>query len=1384
MAASSNLFPDEHEARLRKTHVFPKATFRLYESEALAAAGLASQFQRPERSTLPFQRLAQPVFLPRPFAINDVQSLAVRLALIQYYRQRGWTLGMTDAELGATCLTPNGEQSKYARGFIIGDGTGVGKTREIAAFVVSAIMAERTVQQAGFRHHTDENTSSLWSRQPLFVWLTCSETLFDSCKEELRAVLFNSDTSPEGSWVPAGFPDAPSSYDSSVGITTVDHDGEELFIKFANLKRMKEDMALSNGLVSVPTILFMTYAGLTINLEETLSLLIGGGRPIMESNGSFTAPIITAILCDEFHKPKAISDAYRRELAKGWEREDRAVLGIDDENSTTSLADIVWRFCCAMKATQASKRRLKRPRANEPHASNSNTKKVVSAFLSDLGQADSFRLLIELTKRHTFYLMASATPFQSNEDLHSIDHLIRNLLPAYTSLDAFNCHAEPYAGIDLVENREYTTQFLEDLVKLLYNQGQLVSRAISMDHVECAVIRCPMSPMHTQAVDGLASYMAETKLALKISEELRRHLTLIIENLAAEQIRKGWSNSQFRTELDGAVERVNRVGSTTTGPLSRLAPFFRAVVVDDPGLWCAGSDVSESIVPEKATELIFQGKHYTQMANQFAVNLAGMSVFVCKATLLTLKAKAVIDSVGRLRKSPELFKVVVAMEQTGDAFLTHLIERMCDGIIESCHDEKKKKLMKLCEFDASPIANAVLSVYRLLSLGVAIRSAVRVLPLAATHTCVLLVPRLPPVWPLMATGGNFLDVVEQHVGDWRHSEITNRKFQSRWSKNGMLTVSANTKSTNALKSIDVFNNTNRVDVMILGPRGNTGFSLHDSHANAVTARRIHFIVDPPYNPIAFRQCVGRTHRNGQVSTPAFLVFSTNAASERRFYDCLQWKVKDLIAGSFGDRYSKNTLDVAAAETLAEVSDVSAMQDTESRAVVDREQFLDHGLSLKVIGHIIKIIVSDISPLSLFSTLGQMGVYESKRFVFIEGLDSENGLFIETLILGLGVASRVLNEERDLLASTLRTKTLVGIMRAAGRVLDSNLVESLICDPGVDRKSQKDRLFRLKTAATRLFAAAAKSNNDSMRTELLNGTDSGHLRLPRPGPHAVKSKPAGPRVVTARVLGAGTISDEVMAKLPLVAAICVLSTLTVECPSLILRTLKAATPHACSGGDPTSFVLSIARRLAVGGLDSRQFYNHYFSPMVDSTLLKDLFSVVRHIMARDARLDALRDTRVNPFVAARYTSIHEAPKSTTNRRHLLPANLAPHLTADLYLEDTNEAITPVEDESQSPYRVDAQLTDGTTVTLTPENSIFINCYLDYFILKNIVGCEECVTLLQFENHQKMQLPPIALFQQTKFFALDNSEGERTPWNTKRKISSPSTSMPMKRRRPPT
>lgn len=1001
-------------------------------------------------------------------------------------------------------------------------------------------------------------------------------------------------------WMPI-VPDGPSFFKNEEGLEIVDscYENKNMFISFITLKNIKEAAAencygntfqhVINKFTITPTILFMTYADLNMNLEFVLKFIFCGAD--LDDPSVVRETFVTAILCDEFHKPKNISDSFRKVLAANWEEEDEHVLKDTSADSkispssaakhqpppyfNNSVAETLQRF----KSGFVSDKQTLMKWTKKKNSKRGEGKSDTSIFLSSLISSDSFRFMLELVKNDVFCLLASATPFQSNSDLHSIDHLLRGMIPAYTSISSFTGGSESLPDA-IAENSEYSTKFLEEVIKLLRNRGQLVSRSISVDNVECSVVSCTSTPLQKFAMDELASYCLETRNVLldapKIGSALQSELALFttekqvrefVESINSCKLWEKSSHKQALSKIDyrqkiillredecdsfgknsmkeisetilsppllshysskpssliGATNdsvyssetkcKDNSLKFTSTKILNKKRKintvfdlkgskkcrlenddlFFEKNLSDNidnvnecgediyMGVQYADehdcqtktldwlmSDGQELIFenkkkydvkPERVSSLygeecssacdansagvekLFTDEVFLKRLKQYYINLASVSVAACKSSLLAIKSHSVNDAIKKLRISSSPKKAVMSLEQTGDSFLSGLAGRVFEATSknkESVDKEKQKQhsygLVDVNVFDSSPLANVILSGYRILCRALSIATAVKTVVDGNTVLYLIVMPRPPPTEPLIALFGNSLDIIEQCAGETKHAEISNRKLISRVTPQGMLVLQPNSKTTNTNKCIDVFNNTKEVDVMMLGPKGNTGMSLHDSRTNAVSAKRVHCLLDLPYNAVAFRQTIGRTHRNGQATVPHFLIFTTDSPSERRFFDSLESRVKDSKAGSFADRYSNNSLNMT--------------------AVVDREQFLDKGLVLKTLGTTIRIISSDIDPISLFISLSKMTISlkDSQLYAFVEGLDVSNSMFLDVMSFGLeiiisclGLDHFILDSDNRIVAAEfnkcLNYNQKISMANAAGRVIFSNVCQ--------------------------------------------------------------------------------------------------------------------------------------------------------------------------------------------------------------------------------------------------------------------------------------------------------------------------------------------------------
>nr|BDX26463.1 MAG: hypothetical protein [White spot syndrome virus] len=1505
------LFLEEEDAKEIGTLSHPEPSFALYESETFRSVGFCKNVTD-----------AYPKFLPRPMDINSVQALAVRLALIQFYKGRGWKKNMSIIDLVKDKVERNFKvDKKTSGGFIIGDGTGVGKTRELAAFVMSVILQEKAlldvqkhVGPSIFGQDSDKVitaiNSGVWKRHPFFIWLTCSKPLFNSCQQGMREVVTNSRglRDPKFSWRKLQVPCAnkPTSFksDGKSGSMTVDVENsvssakDSVDIRFFTLRDVKEfhskrsSRSIGDFLTETPTILFMTYSDLRTNLEFVLKFITGGTD--LDSNK--VMPIdnfVTALLCDEFHKTQNISDSFRKELAKTWEEEDTRVLRNIQKRANPSVSDLINRFKSAMSDDRNFKvKRMK--------SSNNKGRVTMSNYLKLLSQADAFRIFLEILKYDTFTVMASATPFQSNADLHMIDHILRKSAPAYTSIQAFKevSSATPDA---MAEHSEYVTVFLEQVIKLLRNRGQLVSRSISMAGVDCSTTNCKASPLQKYAIDELASYCLNARQVLidseKVGGHVRRAFTKIIrehqeggileeedvEKLVAEinspsRKRKRAANDDDLYEVMENIDRRFKVvvvrdrdvahdGKTTLRSIVQDAiktysqkkdalsngggGIITSPEVDISSIDMVAQDLYDAIKkkekPSKGkTDFnedyddganeedgwgeVFDDECFEKLRRQYFINTASTSVAACKGALLNIKATSVTDAVKRLRTTNESKKMVMSLEQTGDSFLKNLTTRILQTIAKD-ESDAKYGIVDVGTFDSSPVANTIFSGYRLLCRAVMMASAFTISLKNKTNrrtspAHVMLVPSVPDTEPLMALAGNPIDSITQSIGEDSNAEITNRKLCSRITNRGLFLVKNNTKTANTNKCISAFNNTKEVDVIMLGPKGNTGLSLHDSSNNSMYAKRYHCVLDVPYNAIAFLQTIGRTHRNGQLSVPQFLIFSTDSPAERRFFDSLDKRIKDSKAGTYADRYSNNSIDIAAA--------------------VMREQFIDQGLVLKTMGNIVQIVTASMTKVHLMEHFSKMMMRTNRGGVaFVEGLTLENGIFTEVIVLAMHIALVVIGAQNKITSSddlghalsftsVLPHNQILSIVKSASQFVFSNLCLHL-----VHFKSDCDNLLprekRVRDAASALIDTLNTKNNEvtsktnkiesdapSLTALMLpsgprnrkmdvfsnimaynnnngmdfdedvpdNDEDEGCLPLQEENattlalsnfPHdydrAIKD---AHQLVTVRIVGQGEkegvipisecldVPELYMTNLiPVVTATNVIQSLAKENPGLLFTIHNAALAHSHREGYGGSHLLGLAKKLSRGFINFRQFQNQLFSPKKESKIMYDIFLSVKAIMARDDRYDGLCDMRMNSMMDASFLKVRKKPECVFITK-LLDKNFRRHIINDEEEEtrerfggeeeeeDDDEEFEDEEEEQaerewgeeegESAYDisvindknntighdVDIILCNRKKLTLTKENSVFVNEHIDSFMVGNLIGAEGSLIQICFDN----------------------------------------------------
>ena len=90
------------------------------------------------------------------------------------------------------------------------------------------------------------------------------------------------------------------------------------------------------------------------------------------------------------------------------------------------------------------------------------------------------------------------------------------------------------------------------------------------------------------------------------------------------------------------------------------------------------------------------------------------------------------------------------------------------------------------------------------------------------------------------------------------------------------------------------------DIVILSRAGGVGISLHDTTTGK---RRTHIILEMPWSAEDFMQQIGRTHRSNSLSSPYYILMSTNIPAEMRFASAIVQKLASMGALIRGDRSS-------------------------------------------------------------------------------------------------------------------------------------------------------------------------------------------------------------------------------------------------------------------------------------------------------------------------------------------------------------------------------------------------------------------------------------------------------------------------------------------------
>ncbi|AAL88950.1 WSSV082 [White spot syndrome virus] len=238
-------------------------------------------------------------------------------------------------------------------------------------------------------------------------------------------------------------------------------------------------------------------------------------------------------------------------------------------------------------------------------------------------------------------------------------------------------------------------------------------------------------------------------------------------------------------------------------------------------------------------------------------------------------------------------------------------------------------------------------------------------------------------------------------------------------------------------------------------------------------------------------------------------------------------------------------------------------------------------------------------------------------------------------------------------------------------------------------------------------------------------------------------------------------------IPVVTATNVIQSLAKENPGLLFTIHNAALAHSHREGYGGSHLLGLAKKLSRGFINFRQFQNQLFSPKKESKIMYDIFLSVKAIMARDDRYDGLCDMRMNSMMDASFLKVRKKPECVFITK-LLDKNFRRHIINDEEEEtrerfggeeeeeDDDEEFEDEEEEQaerewgeeegESAYDisvindknntighdVDIILCNRKKLTLTKENSVFVNEHIDSFMVGNLIGAEGSLIQICFDN----------------------------------------------------
>ena len=146
-----------------------------------------------------------------------------------------------------------------------------------------------------------------------------------------------------------------------------------------------------------------------------------------------------------------------------------------------------------------------------------------------------------------------------------------------------------------------------------------------------------------------------------------------------------------------------------------------------------------------------------------------------------------------------------------------------------------------------------------------------------------------------------LDLILDHFGAENVAEITGRSRRFIRDSNG-IRVEEKRNAAKAQAEINSFN-AGRRRILIFSEKGGTGASYHASNDYENQQKRIHYLFQPGWRASKAMQGLGRTHRSNEAQQPEYVLVTTDVPGQKRFLSTIARRLEQLGALSTGERKS-------------------------------------------------------------------------------------------------------------------------------------------------------------------------------------------------------------------------------------------------------------------------------------------------------------------------------------------------------------------------------------------------------------------------------------------------------------------------------------------------